>query len=151
MDWSSFENVRKVMNLSTSDSVYMDESWLLMRWDPEHRCVFAEWKAFATSREFQDALMKALAVCRIKSAISFVNDTRKLELVSDEDQRWIRYTWAPLAIEAGLKRIAIVMAQHGLGKMAINGMFKGRRNTGAQLDSRICDSVQDALDWVGML
>lgn len=54
MDWSSFENVPKVMNLTSSDSVYMDESWLLMRWDPEHRCVFAELKAFATSREFQD-------------------------------------------------------------------------------------------------
>lgn len=149
MDWSSDEDVGKVVNLTTSDGVYMDVSWLPMRWDPEYRCVVAEWKAFATSREFQDALMKALAVCRIKSAISFVNDTRKLELVSDEDQRWIRYTWAPLAIEAGVKRIAIVMAQHGLGKMAIDAMFKGRRNTGEQLDSRIFDSVQDALEWVG--
>ena len=137
------------MNLTTDDSVYMDESWLLMRWDRENRCVFAEWKAFATSREFQDALIKALALCRIKSAISFVNDTRKLELVSDEDQRWIRYTWAPLAIEAGVRRIAIVLAQHGLGKMAIDAMFKGRRNTGEQLESRIFDSVEDALDWVG--
>jgi hypothetical protein len=82
------------------------------------------------------------------SAISFVKDTRKLELVSDEDQRWIRYTWAPLAIEAGVKRIAIVMAPHSLGKMAIDEMFKGRRNTGEQLDSQIFGSVPDALDWV---
>jgi len=37
------------------------------------------------------------------------NDTRKLELVSDEDQRWIRYTWAAPAIEAGIKKIAVVM------------------------------------------
>jgi hypothetical protein len=137
------------MTLTAGDGVDVDESWLLMRWDPEHRCVFAEWRAFATSREVQDALMKALAVCRKRSAVNFVNDTRKLELVSDEDQRWIRYTWAPLAIEAGLKRIAIVMAQHGLSKMAIEDMFKGRRNAGEQLESRLFDSVEDAFDWVG--
>ncbi len=44
------------------------------------------------------------------------NDTRKLELVSDEDQRWIRYTLAAPAIEAGIKKIAVVMAPHGLSK-----------------------------------
>ena len=151
MDWASDEGVGHVTTLTAGESVYIDESWLLMRWDAEHRCVFAEWKAFATSREFQYALIKALAACRNRSALSFVNDTRKLELVSDEDQRWIRYTWAPMAIDAGLKRIAIVMAHHGLSRMAIEGMFKGRRNTGEQLESRLFDSVEDALDWVGAL
>jgi len=98
--------------------------------------------------EFQTALTKALEVGRERHAFSVVNDTRKLELVSDEDQRWIRYTWAPLAIKAGIKRIAVVMAPHGLSKMAIEEMFKGRRNTGEQLQSRTFDSVADGMNWV---
>jgi hypothetical protein len=126
----------------------MDKPWLLMRWDPEHQCVFAEWKAFATSAEFRGALTKALAVARDKNAFSFVSDTRNLEMVSDEDQWWIRRTWAPLAIDAGLKKIAVVMAVSGLGKMAIEHMFNGRTNPDEHLVSRKFDSVADALIWV---
>jgi hypothetical protein len=89
-----------------------------------------------------------LEVVREKQAVSFVNDTRRLELISDEDQRWIRYTWAPLAVASGLRRIAVVIAAHGLSKMAIEGMFRGRRNTGSQLDSRTFDSLDEAMEWV---
>jgi hypothetical protein len=133
---------------TAAPEVYIDQPWLLMRWDPEHQCVFAEWKAFATSEEFRGALTKALAVGREKHATSFVNDTRKLELVCDEDQWWLRRTWAPLAIEAGLKKIAVVMAIHGLSKMAIEHMFSGRPTTGEQMVSRKFDSVADALTWL---
>jgi hypothetical protein len=68
------------VNPSPTDDIYVDEPWLLLRWDRDHQCVFAEWKAFATSMEFQSA-------------------------------------WAPLAIKAGIKKIAVVMAPHGLSKM----------------------------------
>jgi hypothetical protein len=136
------------MTWTGTQNVVMDKPWLLMRWDPEHQCVFAEWKAFATSAEFRGALTKALTVARDKHAFSFVNDTRNLEMVSDEDQWWIRRTWAPLAIDAGLKKIAVVMAVSGLGKMAIEHMFNGRTNPDEHLVSRKFDSVADALIWV---
>jgi len=136
------------VSLSPTDDVYVDEPWLLMRWDREHNCLFAEWKAFATSTEFQGALMKALEAGRSRPRFSFVNDTRKLELISDEDQRWIQYTWTPLAIEAGVRRIAVVMARHGLSKMAIERMFRERRNRDNRLQSQTFDSVADAFKWV---
>lgn len=134
--------------MSGSGDVYVDEPWLLMRWDSDHQCVFAEWKAFATTSEFQGALMRVLEVLRERHAVNFVTDTRNLESVSTEDQRWIRYTWAPLAIAAGIKRIAVVEGKHGLAKFAIDEMFRGRRNTGLQLDSRTFDAVDDAMKWM---
>jgi hypothetical protein len=136
------------MGSTPTGEIYLDKPWLLMRWDSAHRCVVLEWRAFATSREFQDALTKAVEVGQRRGAFSFVTDTTQLELVSDEDQRWIRHTWAPLAIQSGLKKIAIVIARHGLSKMAIEEMFKGRRTTGLQLDSRTFDSLAEALTWV---
>jgi hypothetical protein len=33
--------------------------------------------------------------------------------------------------------------------MAIEVMFRGRRNTGEQLQSRTFDSLEDAMKWVG--
>jgi hypothetical protein len=138
------------------DGVYVDEAWLLLRWDSEHNCLFAEWKGFATSAEFQGALLKAIDVIRDKNGAAFVNDTRKLELVSDDDQRWLMSTWPTLAIAAGLKRLAIVMAKTGLSKMAIQDMLKARADQLARepsaaapaLQSRTFDSVSDALQWI---
>jgi hypothetical protein len=144
------------MSSSAKDAVYVDERWLLMRWDSEHQCLFAEWKGFATSAEFQGALLKAIDVIRDKSGAAFVNDTRKLELVSDDDQRWLMSTWRTLAIAAGLKRLAIVMAKTGLSKMAIQDMMKAGATQaerepaagGPAFQSRTFDSVAEAVQWV---
>ena len=76
----------------------------------------------------------------------FVNDTRKLELITDEDQRWILQTWTPQAVAAGLKRIAIVIAHTGLSKMAVEEMFKEQASV--RVDSRTFDSLPDAMQWV---
>jgi hypothetical protein len=127
-----------------------------MRWDSEHECLLAEWNGFATSAEFQGALLKALDVIREKVGAAFVNDTRKLELVSDNDQRWLVSTWPPMAIAAGLKRLAIVMAKTGLSKMAIQEMLKAAPNPVSSgvgsmdpaFQSRTFDSVNEAFLWV---
>ena len=135
------------MSASSPDDVFVDEPWLFMRWDHEHRGIFAEWKAFATSEEFRGALTKVLEVVRERKAFCFVNDTRKLELITDEDQRWILQTWTPQAVAAGLKRIAIVIAHTGLSKMAVEEMFKEQAT--ARVESRTFDSLPDAMQWVG--
>ncbi|HEV2028617.1 MAG TPA: hypothetical protein VGS16_08820 [Candidatus Dormibacteraeota bacterium] len=124
----------------------MDEPWLFMQWDHERRGILAEWKAFATSEEFRGALTKAIEVIRERRAVCFVNDTRKLELITDEDQRWILQTWTPQAVAAGLQRIAIVIAHSGLSKMAVETMFKDQAT--ARVESRTFDSLPDAMQWV---
>src|ERR1700682_5873848 len=100
------------MTWTGTHHVYMDEPRLLMHWDPGHQCVFVEWRTIATSAEFRGGLTQVLNVARDHSAFSFVNDTRNLELVTDQDQRWMRNTWAPLAVDTGLKKIAVIMAEH---------------------------------------
>jgi hypothetical protein len=47
-----------------------------------------------------------------------------------------------------LKKIAVIMAQHWLGRMGIERSFEGRPNTGEHLLSGKFDSVADALLWV---
>jgi len=91
--------------------------------------------------------MKVLGAARANAALSFVTDTRKLELVTDQDQRWMRNAWAPLAVETGMKKIAVIMGQHWLSRMGIERSFEGP-NTAEYLVSRKFDSVADALLWV---
>ena len=136
----------QIVSASSAGDVFVDEPWLFMRWDEPSHGIFAEWKAFATSEEFRGALTKAIEIIRDRRARCFVNDTRKLELITDEDQRWILQTWTPQAVAAGLKRIAIVIAHTGLSKMAVEEMFKEQASV--RVDSRTFDSLPDAMQWV---
>jgi len=35
------------------EGVYLDKPWLVIRWNPDHLCVHAEFKAFANTAEFR--------------------------------------------------------------------------------------------------
>jgi hypothetical protein len=90
--------------------------------------------------------MRTLGAVRDKKASSLVSDTRRLEVVANEDQLWMRDTWVPLAVEAGLKRIALVVAHHGLGKFAVQEIVS--QVGPAVFVMRTFDSLPEALEWV---
>jgi len=62
--------------------------------------------------------MAILDAIRKQNAAGLISDNRRLEGVTDPDQLWLRDTWMPLAVAAGVKRIAVVLPHHGLGKLA---------------------------------
>ena len=139
---------RIINTLSTSPTgdVHLDEPWLLIRWDGEHKCVYAQFKAFANSAEFRSGTLGILDAIRARSATSLVSDNRRLEGVAAQDQLWIRDTWTPLAVAAGLTRIAVVLAPRGLGKIAseqIIGRFGDK-----EFATRTFESLEDAMKWV---
>ena len=133
------------MSPSTKDEVFSDERWLRIQWDPEHRCVYAEWKSFANSGEFRASTTKILTAIRQKSAVSLVSDNRRLEGVADQDQLWLRDSWIPQAVASGLKRIAVVVPHHGLGKIASEEIL-GRIEM-AVFATRTFTTVSEATEW----
>lgn len=133
------------MSPSPKDQVFSDERWLRIDWDPEHSCVYAEWKAFANSSEFRASTTRILDAIRARSADSFVSDNRKLEGIADQDQLWLRDTWVPMAVAAGVKRIAVVVPHHGLGKIASEEIL-GRIEMKA-FSTRTFTTVSEATEW----
>jgi len=99
--------------------VYVDEPYLSIRWDGVHHHVFSEWRGFANSEELRTSLVKGIRAIREHSAACWVSDARKMKVFTHEDQRWAKETWMPLAVRAGLKRLAFVTAPSGLGKLTI--------------------------------
>ncbi len=123
-----------------------EDPWLSIQWDGSHRCVYAEWKGFANSREFRASLMKIIDALRANNSGLLVSDNRRLEGVADQDQLWIRDTWTPSAVAAGLKRIAVVVPHHGLGKIATQEILSqvGMR----AFATRTFTTVSEATEWV---
>ena len=123
-----------------------DDPWLSIQWDPGHQCVYAEWRGFANSREFRASLMRIVDTIRAHNSGLLVSDNRRLEGVADQDQLWIRDTWTPLAVAAGLKRIAVVVAHHGLGKIATEEILS---QVGMKaFATRTFTTVSEATEWV---
>jgi putative Mn2+ efflux pump MntP len=107
--------------------------------------VFSEWKGFATSVELRAGMMKIIDLIRDHQATSFVSDNRKLEVVTNEDQLWIRDTWTALAVAAGLKRIAVVVASGGLGRFASEAVLNQIGKTAFATGTFA--TVSDAIGW----
>jgi hypothetical protein len=128
------------------DDVYVDEPYLSIRWDGIHHHVFSEWKAFANSTELRTSLLKGIRAIREHTATAYVSDARKVKVIIHDDQKWIKETWMPLAIRAGLRRIAFVTAATGLGKLTIEDVSVLVDQDGLQ--SRTFDSIAAARQWV---
>ena len=129
-----------------ADKVYIDEPWQHLRWDDLHRCVHSEWKGFANSAEFRAGLIKGLQAAREHHASRWLSDTRKIKVIVQEDQEWVRDTWAPLAQVAGVKRLALVTADAGLGK--ITSEEAGDMAASGGMTTRHFSTVADARQWL---
>ena len=134
------------MSPSLKDGAFGDERWLSIQRDRQHNCVYAEWRGFANSREFRASLTRILEAIRESNSPSLVSDNRRLEGVANEDQLWIRDTWTPLAVASGLKRIAVVVPHHGLGKIASEEIL-GQVGMTA-FATRTFTTVSEATEWV---
>jgi hypothetical protein len=93
------------------DQIYLDEPYLSIRWRGGQQILYAEWKGFATSAEFRAALSTGLRAIREHHVVGYVSDARKAKVFVPDDQRWAMTDWAPQAVAAGLKRMAMVTAE----------------------------------------
>ena len=134
------------LNVALPEDLYLDEPWLSVHWDREHLCVHAEFKGFADSVEFRAGTMKILDAVRERSARGLLSDNRGLEGVSQVDQLWLRDTWMPEAVKAGIRRIAVVLAHHGTGKIASEDIIGRFGKT--EFVTRTFDTLPAALTWV---
>jgi hypothetical protein len=133
--------------LPPDKDVYVDEPWLHMHWDRSHNCVISVWKGFANSAEFRAALGKGLQAIRERHAVAYVSDTRKIKVIVHEDQEWANETLIPQMAAAGLKRLAMITADAGLGKVTVEEIVKLVDNK--PLLMRSFDSMPAAMRWVG--
>jgi hypothetical protein len=90
--------------------------------------------------------MKILDAIRDRHSASLVSDNRRLEGVAAEDQLWLRDTWVPLAAASGLERVAVVLAHHGLGRIASEQILS--QIGPSMFATRTFTTVSEAMEWV---
>jgi hypothetical protein len=128
------------------NDVYVDEPYLSIRWDGINKHVLSEWRGFANSAELQAGLLKGIQAISDNHAAAYVSDARKLKVIIHDDQRWVQEKWLPLAMQAGLRRLAFVTAPTGLGQATIKDLVVLVDHHG--LESRTFSSIAAARRWV---
>jgi hypothetical protein len=131
--------------MAREDQIYLDEPYLSIRWREGQQILYAEWKGFATSAEFRAALSIGLRAIREHHVVGYVSDARKAKVFVPEDQKWAMTDWAPQAVAAGLKRMAMVTAETGLARGIVGDVSKQIDQHG--LSMRTFDSVGAATVW----
>ena len=127
------------------DETFLDQPYISIRWRAVPKILYAEWKGFATSEEFRNALLTGVRAIRARHVVGYVSDARKAKVVLPEDEKWGREVWLPQAVAAGLKRMAVVTAPTGLAKSSFE-------RAATQIDShglsmRTFESVEAATVW----
>jgi hypothetical protein len=130
---------------TSDDVIYLDEPYLSIRWRAVPQILYAEWKGFATSSEFRAALLIGVHAIREHHVVGYVSDARRAKVFIGDDLKWVSEVWLPQAVAAGLKRMAMVTADQGLGKVIIEEVAKEIDNHG--LAMRKFDSVAAATVW----
>jgi hypothetical protein len=103
------------------------------------------WKGHALKDQYKEGMMKALELIKEKKVERWIADLTDLGVISGENQKWTNEVWFPQVLQAGLKRMAIVVSKDVLCNMATkNTMSKVADN----VYSKYLDSRADAKAWV---
>jgi hypothetical protein len=130
---------------STADESYLDAPYLSIRWRGVPHILYAEWKGFATSAEFRAALLTGVRAIREHNVVGYVSDARRAKVFLAEDMMWVKEVWLPQAVGAGLKRMAMVTAESGIGKALIEHITEEINDHG--LAMRKFNSIPAATTW----
>lgn len=90
-------------------------------WDEPAKAVLADWHAGPpSSTEFRDALNRGIELLVQKGARHWLADTRKFAYPTPEDEAWSATDWLTRALAAGLERLAVIMPEDALNRIAVH-------------------------------
>jgi hypothetical protein len=73
-------------------------------------------------------------------------DNRQLGMLTPRNREWIQKTWFPLAVEAGLKRMAFIMPNNIFGKVSTEDANRYAHHTPVEINYFY--TPEEAINWL---
>ncbi len=125
----------------------LDKDYITIEQLKENNSIVLHWYENPTSEELKFALSTARDFVKANQVPNWVANTAKLGAISEEDQQWVNQEWFPTLIKAGIKNMAIVVAENIFGQMSIEDIM-GTLDAETGFESRYFNSLEDALWWI---
>ena len=101
-----------------TDHVYFDVAGVAsVRWEERTATVKVEWQGWANSDEFAELLDAEVRALEDHGASRLLADCRLQRVLNPQDQERADREWLPRALEAGLRRFAIILPTSQLAAM----------------------------------
>ena len=119
-------------------------------YDIDVPCVTMIWKGYATSAQFRAANERVLTAIQERRASKLLGDAKDFVLIGADDQMWLAGNWIPRALQAGVRKIALVMPRFYFNRVAVDTVTQRLSGEFARNLVRIeyFDAREGARNWL---
>jgi hypothetical protein len=141
------EDSRDLDMTSVGGDVYFYASGVAsVKWDEAGATVLVEWEGWASGAEFMALLNAEVRALTEHKCSRLLADCRRQKVLNPTDQEWGDREWLPRAIEAGLKRFAIVLPTSVLATMNLQERLRKVPETVLRVG--YFETVDEARAWL---
>ncbi len=125
--------------------VILEKDYATVTYNPVLKIGKVEWKAKATSEEYQGAIISLIEYAEKHPVYYYLSDITKQSVVSPEDRKWFENIMVPKAIGLGLKKAGVVFDGSVFKKYYINMILQVTNKLGLPL--KLFNKEEDAVQW----
>jgi hypothetical protein len=117
--------------------------------DPENKIIHIQWKRFADSKQFRDALNLGLEKVMDYGITGWLGNLKHMESILPADEEWASKHWFPKLAQTSIKKMAIVTSLDYFNNVAVKRIM----NTAEPVigfETRYFVDPQDARDWLAL-
>jgi isocitrate dehydrogenase kinase/phosphatase len=122
----------------------LDEHYVLVQLDEEHKIIEVIWKKFAMSRQYRQTIELAYQAILEHDLVGWLSDMTNASVVAMEDQHWMKNVMIPKGVAAGISKVAIVDSKDIFSQKFVRSI---ESNMGS-FSSEHFPTIEDAREWL---
>ena len=125
----------------------LDNDFVKVEYDKQTEIISLTWLVTPTSEEIRIGLNAGRDFVKDNNVTKWIGDTTHLGVIADEDLEWINTKWFPTLLQAGIKKMAVILPNNVFGQMNVEDIM-GTVDTSTGFESRYFDGIEDATNWI---
>jgi len=124
-----------------------DEKYVEITYDPDTKVVAAIWKGYLKDDQVREGCAKITALIKEKQLKSHLSDHTQLKVLNKDVQDYLVNQWFAEVEKAGLRRIAVLVAEDVFAKATVDSVNDKAPNKD-KLTINTYASVKDCMDFL---
>ncbi|MBY0424549.1 MAG: STAS/SEC14 domain-containing protein [Cytophagales bacterium] len=128
------------------EKLHFDNGFVQIYYLDDIKSGIGRWKGFISGNDYRNALNSAADLFKEKKIYKWIANLSEMETITDEDQKWANEDWFPRALQAGLKRLAIIVGTDVFNQMSVEQIMSNVASM--DLKTQYFDSEEKAKAWM---
>ncbi len=125
--------------------ILYQKPYITIEQDDQLKCLIQNWKGFANSENFRDAINQSLDIFKKGGLDKIISNTKDAALVSNEDTKWVAKEITPQMVKHGLRYMAFILPTNVFTQMGVENF---KENAGSVVSIRYFDQMEAAKEWI---